>query len=109
MAVLLLSLESWEARYVWAGVMYVISITLVRGLNPSDRRHLEMERQHRDRHRQLPDAFAVDVGADHAIAVDGDPLRVAPRDLRVRQIAAVAEVGNDLGQRLPMPDVADQE
>src|SRR5439155_1202846 len=75
----------------------------------SDRRYLEMERQYRHRHRQLPDAFAVDVGADHAITVDGDPRCVAPRDLRVREIAAVAEVGDDLGQAFPATHVADQD
>ena len=64
-----------------------------------DRRHLEVERQHRHRHRQLPDAFAVDIGADHVIAVDGDPARVAPRDLWVLQIAAIGEVGDDLRPR----------
>jgi len=81
MAVLLLSLESWAARYVQALPLYVIPITLVSGLNPMTPPP-EVERQHRHRHRQLSDAFAVDVGADHAIAVDGDPRRMAPRDLR---------------------------
>src|SRR5438132_6136741 len=59
-------------------------------LGTTDRRYLQVERQYRHRHRQLPDAFTVDVGADHAIAVDGDPRCVAPRDLRVREITAVA-------------------
>src|SRR4051812_7301945 len=63
--------------------------------------HLEVERQHRHRHRQSSDAFAVDVGANHAIAVDGDPRRVTPRHFRVRQIAAVAEMGDDPGQGFP--------
>jgi len=68
-----------------------------------------LERHQRGRHRQLANAFAIDIGSNVAIAGDCYPDRVASRYLRLRNVAAISEFRHDPGQALPSPQITEQD